>query len=1743
MAQQTGSISFEATSAASLRADGQYESLSDNLRDNYYTKSEFTVAPDKILSTVKEQSEQSARPNLTPWFSHPMSDVWDATTNPNGYWSNSAATWSGAWTNLKDGWAHIDVDNSAGSSTVGRYSSGDCNLGWMEVGKQYTILLEGRNCTGEVANIYASTGAGDTWLPGSANLKPQFAEGSFTYWQTLTAKAPSGTDVEYRICNFRIQVAAGKTASGDFRFSIYEGEYSGPYKPYVDQSLIGRMSSAETSIEQNAEAITLRAQEIERGMTFVPTKHDREDAWFWYSLPATVWTFLDDGWAHYEYTNAGTSEVSTYIAPKSWGQVIPGEEYTFLIEIKNYSGFSGTGQFMYMQEMAGAQFWGTQVVKANGNVKSTRISYDDIVDGAFTKRFVKLADVDHIGDGTTYDNMCFRYRMYIKPSTTLSIDVRISVYPGDYAGPYNEYLTAASSAQLKVANDAITSKVSTTDYNGQTVASLINQSADTVKIQAQHVEIDGTTTFTSGTTLADYVEGKAQDAADSVVVGGRNLLRRTATPFDWAINVTTYSTHHLYSTGSTDTAYDGPTLEELGLGVGDEVTFTFDWETSQNGSTAIRYGSFRIEYYGVTSSGTNGYITRMGDVVTMNESNASGHFVRTATLTAALLKTQRMVVRVDNSALVFSVSNAKLEKGNKATDWSPAPEDQTAYVDESVKGISIGGRNYLRWSGEGAVYADHLHKDRKWGMANTYCPVTVDGNTFNGVRNSSALTNRTGGLRLSCVTDSGAWAYSNPGDSTDFGIDMAVGDTFTYSVDAKTSGNRIALIPQYYNGSSVWTETGSVEFTPPDDGWHRYECTFTLPANFVCFTALVVACEMVADTTVSAKNYKLERGNKATGWSPSPDDVEQSAVKRTQRIWWRATESGAPSKLETWLDTSGTGYGNWSLSVPQLKSGDTKYPFLYTAVQTQTVAQQAAGNTCSCSPVLIDETTTVIDGGTIITGSVHANSLDADSVKANIVQTTDLSATKITSGDIATERMSANVVKAVKAKVSDLYALVAKIGGFVINATSIFSGTAVTSNADNSIALSTEDFTRTINSTSRAGLRFAIGDKFGVTGDGTLYANGANITSINAGNISSGSISADRIKANVISAVNNGTGTINADKVNVSQITIGESQVTNLTTDLDNKANSSDLTAETSKRKATYGTCSTAAGTADKVVTCANFELYAGAAVTVTFSTANTAVVPKLNVNSTGAVAVWYNNAAASNDNPVLWGANATLTFVYDGSHWVLDEKPPTYAVACSTAAATRDKAATVTGALVVNGTTVAVSFSTANTYVAASLGFNLSGTGDDVIRVDGAVTSASNTFTWAANTTLTLVRRGLCWDVTGNDQASKTATTYLTEGTSNGLMVHRSNNATTGVKITDDVDIVRNGSVMTKVDENGMTLYDGSGTADGNVVAKFSEDLVELGKGSEDAIIKLCDGTGQISLNRLTSDTAWLELMSIYWLKLKGVDSSIELGDEFIYEQGGQSYYAGNVHIESRYNQGERVAEIWMNAEGRDGQTSSIDMYADSINLNGTLTLSTPLADSNLPTMGSADMAGTSDATSGATLAVPYITTDAYGRVTAKGTHTHTIGSLAAGAVTSGTFNAARIPNLNASKITAGTLNSARLPTVPVNKGGTGQTGVTTVTDVASFIAAASGVTINSVRVTVWGKLVHAYVTAKPDAAKTSAWVVGTVVDAYRPNAVVTGKPYYTGVDSARIMTDGTMQITACGAHEVGVSFTYLLA
>lgn len=82
-----------------------------------------------------------------------------------------------------------------------------------------------------------------------------------------------------------------------------------------------------------------------------------------------------------------------------------------------------------------------------------------------------------------------------------------------------------------------------------------------------------------------------------------------------------------------------------------------------------------------------------------------------------------------------------------------------------------------------------------------------------------------------------------------------------------------------------------------------------------------------------------------------------------------------------------------------------------------------------------------------------------------------------------------------------------------------------------------------------------------------------------------------------------------------------------------------------------YGSCSTAAGTAAKVVTVDNFSLETSARVAVKFTVTNTAGSPTLNVNSTGAKAIYYNGAAITAG---YIKANKVYEFIYNGTQWDL---------------------------------------------------------------------------------------------------------------------------------------------------------------------------------------------------------------------------------------------------------------------------------------------------------------------------------------------------------------------------------------------------------------------------------------------------------------------------------------------------------
>ena len=106
------------------------------------------------------------------------------------------------------------------------------------------------------------------------------------------------------------------------------------------------------------------------------------------------------------------------------------------------------------------------------------------------------------------------------------------------------------------------------------------------------------------------------------------------------------------------------------------------------------------------------------------------------------------------------------------------------------------------------------------------------------------------------------------------------------------------------------------------------------------------------------------------------------AVAEEQTIY-KSAVSGTTSmlKTETWItatDEPVTGEApnatagqtpHWTTKRPKYQSN---YPVIFVAKQTRTVAQKAAGDNCTCTTPLMDDSVTIIDGGHITTGTIDA---------------------------------------------------------------------------------------------------------------------------------------------------------------------------------------------------------------------------------------------------------------------------------------------------------------------------------------------------------------------------------------------------------------------------------------------------------------------------------------------------------------------------------------------------------------------------------------------------------------------------------------------------------------------------------------------------------------------------------------------------------------------------------------------------
>ena len=100
-----------------------------------------------------------------------------------------------------------------------------------------------------------------------------------------------------------------------------------------------------------------------------------------------------------------------------------------------------------------------------------------------------------------------------------------------------------------------------------------------------------------------------------------------------------------------------------------------------------------------------------------------------------------------------------------------------------------------------------------------------------------------------------------------------------------------------------------------------------------------------------------------------------------------------------------------------------------------------------------------------------------------------------------------------------------------------------------------------------------------------------------------------------------------------------------------------DNSANKSIAASAYGECTTASGTAAKVVDMTGFVLVKGVTITVKFTNSNTAISPTLNVNSTGAKPITiYGTTSVGDDEYTSWKAGSIISFTYDNTSWVMND-------------------------------------------------------------------------------------------------------------------------------------------------------------------------------------------------------------------------------------------------------------------------------------------------------------------------------------------------------------------------------------------------------------------------------------------------------------------------------------------------------
>ena len=519
------------------------------------------------------------------------------------------------------------------------------------------------------------------------------------------------------------------------------------------------------------------------------------------------------------------------------------------------------------------------------------------------------------------------------------------------------------SGTLKIRN-VIVSRIKAMETRISSAETAIQQNTNDISLRATNVQLDQVkkeingnfANYSTTTEMNSAIKVKAdsitqevsktytkQTDFNSLYIGGRNLARNTSSSYSFGISD---------FNGTTNQCFDVATVLTDGLAAGDQITIHLYYNYSNIVAAAGQTAQVWIQGSGNVTGWNSGLFTSSPHITISG--SGTKEFLYTITVSADQIKNSYWFVNLRHDYVQSGTVRWKMfkvEKGNRHSEWSPAPEDTSAAitkVEQTATGIRADLSNTQGDVSSLQATASGLQKSisnaqgdintmksdattMKTRISNAEGDIStlqqtangfqvqlskkadqVDSFNWNLVPNSYKMNNQwraAGGfvgtttvvldpdalcgyhIEVKCTTAGSGPHYPVFGKTSD-----KVGKTYTWSFWAKCSANKSSV--------SVGHECGGIKRIDLTTSWQKYFMTWKyIDAAYSSFTFYAT---FAVGEILYIRDFKIEEGSIATKWAPAESDLKGEKGDKGDKGDKGATGATGSAALQVKRNFSGT---------------------------------------------------------------------------------------------------------------------------------------------------------------------------------------------------------------------------------------------------------------------------------------------------------------------------------------------------------------------------------------------------------------------------------------------------------------------------------------------------------------------------------------------------------------------------------------------------------------------------------------------------------------------------------------------------------------------------------------------------------------------------------------------------------------------------------------------------------------------